>query len=474
MRISLVFKNASYLFTSNVLIRLINSLATILVARYLGAYDFGVLNIALAFAFIASFFTDMGLSNTVMREATKPNANISELVSSYLKVRCIFALLTLVVFIFVINVLYNDPYLINFVCWLVIPTIFGSALQNIGSIYFQAIQEMKYTALIRGVSGLITSSTLILFIILKLPFSWLAPIYGISSILGGIFSIFIVTRRVYIFNGWNKAILNNLANFTIGGIAVIILPQLGPIILEKSTNLKEVGYFAAAYKIPSVLYSIPGVIAAAFYPLLFKYGNNKEFSKHEKLSIIQLKFMSALGIIMALPFLVYPEFWVRLLFGENWLPTSPALSILSLMVILQSINYPLADALTTKGRQFYRTVVMIAGVFLGSILYFILGRQWGSVGGACAAVLIEVVLLIGFTSLNFNSGRKILELGTKYNLFSAFLTYAISYFFLKWVHPFIGISISMISFIMFVSMMDHELRKKTINYFKILSKKSFY
>ena len=49
----------------------------------------------------------------------------------------------------------------------------------------------------------------------------------------------------------------------------MLLPQLGPIILEKVSTYNQVGFFGAASKIPAVLYQIPGVIAAAFYPRLF-------------------------------------------------------------------------------------------------------------------------------------------------------------------------------------------------------------
>ena len=48
----------------------------------------------------------------------------------------------------------------------------------------------------------------------------------------------------------------------------MLLPQLGPIILEKVSTYNQVGFFGAASKIPAVLYQIPGVIAAAFYPRL--------------------------------------------------------------------------------------------------------------------------------------------------------------------------------------------------------------
>ncbi|WP_064220700.1 oligosaccharide flippase family protein [Anoxybacillus flavithermus] len=60
---NLILKNATYLFISNVILRLFSALTTIMVARYLGANDYGILSLALAISNIAGYFTDMGLSH---------------------------------------------------------------------------------------------------------------------------------------------------------------------------------------------------------------------------------------------------------------------------------------------------------------------------------------------------------------------------------------------------------------------------
>ncbi len=54
-------------------------------------------------------------------------------------------------------------------------------------------------------------------------------------------------------------------------LLLCFLPQLGPIILEKVSTYEQVGFFGAASKIPAVLYQIPGVIAAAFYPKIIYF-----------------------------------------------------------------------------------------------------------------------------------------------------------------------------------------------------------
>ena len=40
-------------------------------------------------------------------------------------------------------------------------------------------------------------------------------------------------RYTTIHKGWNKGILDQLLIFTVNGVIIMLLPQLGPIILEK-------------------------------------------------------------------------------------------------------------------------------------------------------------------------------------------------------------------------------------------------
>lgn len=464
MKGSLILKNAIYLLVSNVFVRLISALSTIVVAKYLGAHNYGILSVALSFAAIAGYFSDSGLTHTLIREATRSNSNLSELMSSFLKIRIFFALITAFISVIIIEILYKDPYLQNVLYWMVMPTILGAALQGVGAVYFQVIEEMKYTALIRGVSGLITAISLILGILMKWSLLSLATVYGFSSMIGGLFGIWMVIRRINLTKGWNFSLLKGLGSFTFGGLMVMMLPQLGPLILEKVTDLKQVGYFSAAYRIPSVLYQIPGVLAAAFYPMLFKYGNNKQGGEHLKLSRLQIKLMSALGIIVALPFLIYSKWFIEILFGENWLVASNILSVLSIMVILQSINYPLADSLTTLGMQNRRSVVLTLAVIMGIGLYILMGELWGGMGGAIAAIATELFLTLGFTFGN-PVGKKVIG-GVKFNVLTLFIICGLSYFINNRLNPLIGIFALPIFYILLIVIFDRSLIKELIVWIK--------
>ena len=101
--------------------------------------------------------------------------------------------------------------------------------------------------------------------------------------------------------------------------------------------------------------------------------------------------MSFLGMGIAIPFIADPSFWIVTLLGEDYAPAGNALAILAFMVILQSINYPLADNLTTIGQQWKRATIMGIGLAVAIISYIILGSKFGMMGASVALSLLNLL-----------------------------------------------------------------------------------
>lgn len=450
-----IVKNAMYLFTSHVLVRLLTAFATIALARHLPVTEYGILSLALAYSVTTAFFTEMGATQTLIREGTKEKADIGVLMSSYFRIRLIFTLGTALVS-FIIIQFHDNPLVRESLYWMVFPTIVGSTLVGVGVAYFQVTQEMKYTAIIRTVSGILTAVTVFLAVWFKWPLIMISASYGFSIVAGGIVGIVMVYRKVNFFRGWNPSVLKGMLSFSIGWFLVMILPQLGPIILEKVANLSEVGYFAAANRIPSLLYQIPGILATAFYPVLFQLGN---VSKDENFTMnaISLKLMSGLGMLIVIPFAFYPEWWIHLLLGDHWLPAANILRVLSYVVILQSINFPLADSLTTNGMQNRRTLVLLVGFLAGIGVYSLLGHRMGGIGGALSALGVEFVLLIGFTLTN-KVGLKLLFRGARINVFVFAMIMALGLATAPFTTAMVGIPIYVLLFLLGIILLDRQIR----------------
>ncbi|EEL53597.1 sugar translocase [Bacillus cereus] len=465
MKTNKILKNASYLFVGNITVRFVLAIATIFFARYVSPSDYGMFTTALAVSAVICYFTDAGLTHTFMREGTRSDANISVLISSYLRIRLILAIVISVLFAIFAQFFYPDAYLRAMVYWVVLPTMFGATLQGVGMAYFQVTERMQFTAIISVLQGVTAAAALLLGMSFQWSLMMVAAMYGVSSLVTGVIAFIMTIRYTKVHKGWDKGILDQLLIFTINGIIIMLLPQLGPIILEKVSTYKQVGFFGAASKIPAVLYQIPGVIAAAFYPRLFAFGNEKNIEEHRKLSSFELKLMSFLGMGISIPFIADPSFWIVSLLGEKYAPAGDALAILAFMVILQSINYPLADNLTTIGQQWKRATTMTIGLVVAIIGYIVLGSKYGMMGAAAAAIITEITLLIGFT-LFIRKGMQLLVKGIIFNSLAFIISYGIYRIALINLPPLVALTLTGILYGIIGIVIDPQIRGFVLEFIK--------
>lgn len=399
-----IFKNIFYLFFSTAFTRALNAFSIIILARYLGAQEYGAFSVAIAFSMVAGYFTDVGLSNVFLREGSKKQSNPSVIISSYIKIRIILLLVTILASIIIIHIFYNNENLLSIMYLLVIPTVVGLSMQSISVVYFQLKEQMGEIARVRTISAILSVCFIFLGMVCRFDLKVIVFLYGISYIIAGIFGLIRMFSSVSVdFKGnFDKSLLSGISSFIVSGLLIMLLPQLGLLVLEKTLTLSELGDFSVAYRIPSALYQIPGVVAGAFYPVLFRYYNSGDISRHRNLNILQVKVMALMGMGLSITLFHLSNFIIENLFGNEWYGASEGLKILSIMLFFQSINFPLADGLTTRNLQVKRTIIQLFAVLIGIVLYYVFSFKYGVLGGAVAAVFIELLMLLGFILLNPN------------------------------------------------------------------------
>ncbi|WP_282173953.1 oligosaccharide flippase family protein [Cytobacillus firmus] len=451
-----ILKNSGYLFISNILTRVLNAVSVIILAGYIDSKGYGMFSVALAFAYVAGYFTDTGLVNTFIREASKPNIKLSIIISSYIKLRIVLLVVTIGISIIIINLFYNDGSLLKIMYYLCIPMIIGLTLQSIGTAYYQIKEQMGFIALIRSLSGILSSMMIILGMNFKWGISTISLSFGLSYLVVGILAFLLLFYNLEKFHFYlfEKKILAGIMSFIISGLITILLPQLGVLIIEKTLSLEEVGLFSVALRIPVALYALPGVLAGAFFPVLYRHYNSGNIKDHEKLNVLQVKFMSMLGFLLSIPFLFYSEYIIEILFGNEWIKAGEYLQLLSLVLVLQSINFPLADGLTTSGKQAVRTKMLIYTVIVSFLSYLLFSTYLGLIGATIAALLTESFFFIGLMYFQNNKIRYIRE-GLAINLIGYIIILLLGSF-IK-LDGLIGILLYPVFYAMLILLLDKQI-----------------
>lgn len=412
-----------------------------------------------------NFFTDLGVSNTFLREGTKLE-NLGRTFSSYMNLRIVCLLVTFIVFFFAIKVLYQEQDVLYMIYSLMIPMVIGLAMQSIGITYFQLIERMQFIASIKIFSSVALIISTAVSMGLQVDVHIAAFLYGFSYLSGGLYSLYLLLKKAQMNWGtsFERKLLTNLSPFLISGLFIMLIPQLGPLVLEKTLPLTLVGLFAVAYRIPSALYQIPGVIAGAFFPLLFKQYNRGELGEHTRLNILQMKIMSYIGMCMTVSLFYLAAYLVTLLFGAEWGSAVQPLKILAFIIVLQGFNIAIADGLTTRGLQNRRTIVQFFTIMIGLLSFYYMSSNYAVAGAAFAVLTMEIVSFIGYVIAYPEKKTVITKVILPYGAFFTISFGLMDYLLSK--HPFIA----MISTIMMVTaailLLDKQIKDLITNFIK--------
>lgn len=159
---------------------------------------------------------------------------------------------------------------------------------------------------------------------------------------------------------------------------------------------KELGLFSAAMKLivvgQSFLFSPMG---GALYPHLAQLakkdlGTYQQARRKFQWGMILITSLAA-GVIM-----LFPEFFVRLVFGEAYIEVAPVLALMAPVLILTSLSHfgMKQGLMVLKADAYNLWVVLLAG--LASIgLYYWLIHDYGLTGAAWAKLYVEGILALG-------------------------------------------------------------------------------
>jgi len=301
---TLIAKNAAALMLSDVVVRAASAAGVVLVARSLGPRSYGILSVAIALSSILGYLSDLGLTPLTIQLATRPLADVGCILGTVFKAR--LALVAALVLASLAGILVSFPASEQRAVMLavVLPTIGGMAMQGFAASYFVATQQLHVIASLKAASQAFSATALIFAFFFRWQVSVVAPIYGVTSLLGGIACLWMVRSRAPKMSGWDPRLLKGFAAFTVSGLTASSLPQMGPVIMGRVTASAQIGFFAAASRIPSVLYAIPACLGLAWYPQLFHAGS-RDPARHFALSADQLKLNAILGFGLSLPTALY-------------------------------------------------------------------------------------------------------------------------------------------------------------------------
>ena len=395
------FSNTSWLIVDRVLRLMLAFLTTILIVRYLGPQQFGLLSYAISIVSLVSILAYAGLENILTRELVKKPERINELLGTGFVLRLIGSILIIIILLFV-GVITKESKL-SFMMILIIGT--SNIFQPFGVIdfFFQSRVQAKYSVIVQSTSFFALTVARILCIFLEAPliiFAILLSIETLVAAIGYVIAYSVQGKSILVWK-FNKEIarefLRDAWPLILSGLAISTFAKIDQVLLKFLINEEGVGFYAAAVRIVEAWYFIPMAITTSIFPAILnaRQNNHSEYlNRLEKLYDL----MSAISIFIAVFISLLSGFIIHVFYGSTFSSSATVLAIyiwsgVATFLGVASNQFLIAENLTKL--SLYRSVF---GMITNILLNFVLIPLYG-INGAAIATLISYFLSTFFIAI---------------------------------------------------------------------------
>lgn len=403
--------NSSWIVLEKIFISGISFIVTIIVARYLGAEQLGLISYSLSLVAIVAVSGHMGLGSLVVRELVRsPESKDLILGSSFfLKFAGYlsgFILLGLfayfsedssdirfwILIIFASSIIFRSFDVIDFLFQSDLNAKYGSISKIFSSIFGNLIKilvvfsgsTLIYFAFAHLFEALICASILIFFYKHKFKQS--------------IFSWKVSKSRMY------KLVSDGTLIF-LGTILSVIYLKVDQVMLKWIVGLEEVGIYAVASTISETWKFIPAAIMISFFPKLIQLKKlNQSQYKARLQQLLDIIFISGLTIAILITF--FAEELILLLFGDAFIGAANILTIhiwASLFIFMRAV---FSRWILIEDMLVFSVITHGLGTITNVLLNLWLIPIYGGIGAAFATLISYSVA--SYISLLFHSKTRVI------------------------------------------------------------------
>lgn len=378
-----------------------------MVARAYGPLLYGAYATATGYANLATLVPDWGLNLLIVKEGARSRQILPSLVRLALKVKNWLSLLALLVVWLVAASLRYDSLTVA----LVVVVTAGTLAANYQQTYYAAFLAEERNHLAAVVTAAVGVLALVGTAVPVALGSHLLVATAGGAVGGSIAVIAAAAwwRREQAHAGSSplasRLVLRQAAPFALAGILYYVYFRIDIVMLSLWRPAAEVGWYNAAYRLVSVLYFIPGAICAALFSRLSRLAGTDRALHVEYVSQMA-RVMSSMAVPLVAAVVGGAGLWIAAIFGKDYSASAPLLAVLGWFLLLQSVSFPMGDALSTSDRQGQRVAVMGGAAILNIVLNIFWIPTKGPMGAAWSTLVTEAFVATGYWLLLFLKQRE--------------------------------------------------------------------
>ncbi len=392
----IIARNATFRSGGEVLAKFASLLFFIAMARKLGESGFGDFMFALSLTTVFILASGFGTESLMAREIARERSRTDHYLSNITAIKVVTSILLLAVVAAIVN-LAGYPTETRYAVYIIGV---GVAIENIGRTWhsvLQAYERMEFISVALILQRFVTAGVGIAvlqagggLIAVSVVFSGGAVVGLVSVSLA--LRWFVVAPRTNIDRSKWLPLIKAGVPIGLAGLLFTVLLRLDVSLisfLEGGDN-KEVGVYAAAFRLIEATMFISWSLGAAMLPWLARHGTDAVGRGYE----LGLKATFALLLPIGLIFVLLAAPLIDLLYGKEYDNAVLPLQLLGALTVLYGVNYFAATLLIARDRpgRWNRVLLIVLVQNIGFNLILI--PKYGAAGAAFTATLSGILLAV--------------------------------------------------------------------------------
>ena len=385
-----VIYNVGWAFIGKIVSLLSVLLVGILVARYLGPSQYGLLNYVISYVSLFTIISNFGLDDIEVREMSRNAFPIPTILGSCIRLRLAFASIAYILII--ITILLHNPETETCIFVLIYGlTVFPTCLNSIRNLFVSQLQN-RYVVQSEIVRTVICALFKILLLYFKAPLIW----FIIASAL----DIFIVSIGYYLTmksfdskihiapkdSQFNRYVVKEAFPLMLSSSAIIIYQRIDQVMIGDMIDDLSVGFFATAGRFADLVIFVPIIICQTLTPILVKLKKEHSKEEYNRDSVIFIGTIVWISIIMALIVSLTSSFLITYTFGEKYLAAIPILQIMAWKAVGTALSTTTGQLMIIDSTQKYAVLRKALGCIICIVMNLLIIPVYGVIGSAVITV----------------------------------------------------------------------------------------
>lgn len=394
-------QNALWMIMAKVYQIVVNLVVSMMMARYLGPSNYGLINYAASFTALFTSICSLGFGGVLIHELINGEKK-GEILGSAIGMKLLsgfFSVATIVALAFVLNP--AEPLTVTVVLIYSITLIFQSF--DAINIWHQANLQSRTTAVIGAAGYTIAAVYKVWLLVTQKDVRWFAASHAVEyALVAALLLLSYCSKhlgnqplRFSLKTG--TALLGKSYHYILSGLMVSVYGQMDRIMLKSMLGEASVGYYSAALTICSMWPFVVAAITDASRPIILAQYKS-DAPQYQKNLIRLYSVIIYVSVAAALVISILSKFIIWVLYGEAYYQAQSVLCIMSWYTIFSQLGVARSIWMVPNGMQKYEKYIAALGAACNLILNAVMIPLWG-VNGAAAATLVTQIFtnfIVGF------------------------------------------------------------------------------